>query len=143
MCLEENEPLRWVGTHRPDIKTIMLGDGSALVHRLPDLFRTPSIACIHEKSLDRILRLPQVLHLFFDSCTNATYYQTVWHGAFEETCAETSTYSGQDFLRGGAVITHVHSLFNSLGMERGSSSSHHRGATRRLPDTYYSRMALE
>jgi hypothetical protein len=55
MCLEENEPLRWVGTHRPDIKTITLGDGLALVHRLPDLFRTPSIACIHEKSLDRIL----------------------------------------------------------------------------------------
>ena len=99
-------------------KTIMLGDGSDLVHRLPDLFHTPSIARVPEKSVDRILRLPQLLHLFVVSCTNARYYQTIWHGTFEETCADTSTCSGQEFFRG-------------IGRES------------ETPDTYYSPIAPE
>jgi hypothetical protein len=61
--LAENETLRWVGTYRPKIKTIVLGEGPALVHRLPVLFHTPSIATVHEKSLDRIFRLPRALLL--------------------------------------------------------------------------------
>jgi hypothetical protein len=73
MCLEENEPLRWLGMCRPKIKTIVLGDGPALVHRLPDLFHMPSIATVYEKSLDRISRLPQALRIFCDSCANARF----------------------------------------------------------------------
>ena len=78
MRLAENETLRWVGTYRPKIKTIVLGEGPALVHRLPELFHTPSIATVHEKSLDRIFRLPRALHLFCDSHThtNAKSYPT-------------------------------------------------------------------
>jgi hypothetical protein len=94
MCLTENETLRWVGAYRPNIKTIMLGNGPALVHRLPDLFHTPSIATVHEKSLDRIVRLRRALHLFCDSRrhTNATSYRTIKHRLATKTCADTSIF---------------------------------------------------
>jgi hypothetical protein len=93
MCLAKNETIRWVGTYRPEITTIMLGDGPALVHRLSDLFLTPSIATVHEKSLDRILRLARALHLFCDSRThtNAKSHPAIEHRSVAKTCADTLT----------------------------------------------------
>jgi hypothetical protein len=116
ICLAENETLRWVGTYRPDIKTIVLGDGPALVHRLPDLFRTPSIATVHEKSMDRIVRLPRALHLFCESRThtNANSYPTIKHRLIANTCTDTSTLSDQELLYEGAVVTHADSGDNRI-----------------------------
>jgi hypothetical protein len=100
MCLGENEPLRWAGTHRPNIKND---------HAWGWFSSRPSTSRPIPYALNRLctrkvprsnLETPQVLHLFFVSCTNARYYQTIWHGASEETCADTSTYSGEEFLRG-------------------------------------------
>src|SRR3984893_6864255 len=95
MRLAKNETLRWVATYRPEIKTIVLGDGPALVHRLSDLFHTPSIATVHEKSLDRISRLARALHLFCDSHThtNAKSHPAIEYRSVAKTCADTSFMS--------------------------------------------------
>jgi hypothetical protein len=94
MRLVENETLRWVGTYRPKIKTIVLGGGPVLAHRLRDLFHMPSIATVPEKSVDRILGLPRALHLFCDSHsqTNAKSYPTIKHKSAAKTYANTSTF---------------------------------------------------
>jgi hypothetical protein len=96
--LKENEPLRWIGTCRPEIKTIVLGDGPTVVHRLLDLFDTPSIAAVHENSLDRIRRLARALHLFCDSCRNARIYLTILPRVFAGSCIDISTHTSQQRL---------------------------------------------
>jgi hypothetical protein len=147
MRLAENKTLRAVGKYRPEIRTIVLGDSQALIHRLSELFQTPSIATVHENSLDRISRLLQTLHLFCDLYPKSEIYQTIRHRSFTETnAADTSMHSGQGLLHGGTVITYGHSLYNSLGMERGRLvliSSSDAALVMKLPDTHYSLKAQE
>ena len=147
MRLAENKTLRAVGTYRPEIRTIVLGDSQALIHRLSDLLRTPSIATVHENSLDRISRLLQTFHLFCDVCTTSEIYQTIRHRQLTETyAADPSMHSGQDVLDGGTVITYGHSLYKPLGMERGRLvfiSSSHATPVMKLSDARYSLKAQE
>jgi hypothetical protein len=127
MCLAESETLLAVGTYRPGIRTIVLGNSQALIHRLSDLFQTPSIATVHENSLDRISRLLQALHVFRDLCTNSEIYQTIRHRSFTETyAADTSMHSGQEFFDVDTELrTGIRSTIRSEWREAGSSSSHH------------------
>ena len=94
MRLVVNETLRWFGTYLHKIKTIVLGDGPVLAHRLPDLFHMPSIATVPETSVERILGLPRALHLFCDSHsqTNAKSYPTIKNKSVAKTYADTSIF---------------------------------------------------